>query len=39
MARRASAKSPGAWLRFAKQGAPEETVSKSEVIDCALAHG
>ncbi|MBB5716639.1 YdeI/OmpD-associated family protein [Sphingomonas aerophila] len=33
------ATSPGAWLRFAKQGAPEETVSKSEAIDCALAHG
>lgn len=31
--------SPGAWLRFAKQGAPETTVSKSDAIDCALAHG
>jgi uncharacterized protein YdeI (YjbR/CyaY-like superfamily) len=31
--------SPGAWLRFAKQGAPEQTVSKSDAIDCALAHG
>ncbi len=31
--------SPGAWLRFAKQGAPESTVSKSDAIDCALAHG
>jgi uncharacterized protein YdeI (YjbR/CyaY-like superfamily) len=31
--------SPGAWLRFAKRGAPEATVSKSEAIDCALAHG
>jgi uncharacterized protein YdeI (YjbR/CyaY-like superfamily) len=31
--------SPGAWLKFAKQGAPEPTVSKSEAIDCALAHG
>ncbi len=31
--------SPGAWLRFAKQGAPEPTVSKSDAIDCALAHG
>ena len=30
---------PGAWLRFAKQGAPEPTVSKSDAIDCALAHG
>jgi uncharacterized protein YdeI (YjbR/CyaY-like superfamily) len=29
----------GAWLRFAKQGAPETTVSKSDAIDCALAHG
>jgi uncharacterized protein YdeI (YjbR/CyaY-like superfamily) len=29
----------GAWLRFAKQGAPQATVSKSEAIDCALAHG
>jgi uncharacterized protein YdeI (YjbR/CyaY-like superfamily) len=31
--------SAGAWLRFAKQGAPEATVSKSDAIDCALAHG
>lgn len=31
--------SPGAWLRFARQGAPEPTVSKSDAIDCALAHG
>ena len=31
--------SPGAWLRFAKQGAPEPTVSKSDAIDGALAHG
>jgi uncharacterized protein YdeI (YjbR/CyaY-like superfamily) len=30
---------PGAWLRFAKQGAPVSTVSKSDAIDCALAHG
>ena len=30
---------PGAWLRFAKQGAPEATVSKSDAIDCALAYG
>lgn len=29
----------GAWLRFARQGAPEATVSKSDAIDCALAHG
>jgi uncharacterized protein YdeI (YjbR/CyaY-like superfamily) len=31
--------SPGAWLRFAKQGAPKSTVSKSDAIDCALAYG
>jgi len=31
--------SRGAWLRFAKQGAPESTVSKSDAIDCALAYG
>jgi uncharacterized protein YdeI (YjbR/CyaY-like superfamily) len=29
----------GAWFRFAKQGAPESTVSKSDAIDCALAFG
>jgi uncharacterized protein YdeI (YjbR/CyaY-like superfamily) len=29
----------GAWLRFAKQGAPDSTVSKSDAIDCALAYG
>ncbi len=29
----------GAWLRFAKQGAPETTVSKSDAIDRALAYG
>jgi hypothetical protein len=29
----------GAWLRFAKKGAPEQTISKSDAIDCALAHG
>jgi uncharacterized protein YdeI (YjbR/CyaY-like superfamily) len=29
----------GAWLRFAKQGAPERTIAKSEAIDCALAYG
>lgn len=33
------ATSPGAWLRFAKNGAVEITVSKSDAIDCALAHG
>ena len=31
--------SAGAWLRFAKQSAPEATLSKSDAIDCALAHG
>lgn len=31
--------SQGVWLRFAKRGAPETTVSKTEAIDCALAHG
>jgi uncharacterized protein YdeI (YjbR/CyaY-like superfamily) len=30
---------PGAWLRFAKQEAPEATDSKSDAIDCALAYG
>ncbi|HEY2709055.1 MAG TPA: YdeI/OmpD-associated family protein [Caulobacteraceae bacterium] len=30
---------PGAWLRFAKKGAPAPTISKSDAIDCALAHG
>lgn len=29
----------GAWLRFAKAGAPEHTLSKSDAIDCALVHG
>lgn len=29
----------GAWLRFAKKGAAEQTVSKSDAIDSALAHG
>jgi uncharacterized protein YdeI (YjbR/CyaY-like superfamily) len=31
--------SRGVWLRFAKSGAAEITVSKSDAIDCALAHG
>ena len=31
--------SDGVWLRFAKRGAAEITVSKSDAIDCALAHG
>ena len=30
---------PGAWLTFAKAGAPELTLSKSDAIDSALAHG
>jgi len=29
----------GAWLKFAKKGAPEATISKSNAIDCALAYG
>ncbi len=29
----------GAWLKFAKAGAMEATLSKSDAIDCALAHG
>ena len=33
------ATSPGTWRSFAKQGASEETISKSDAIDCALAHG
>jgi uncharacterized protein YdeI (YjbR/CyaY-like superfamily) len=31
--------SAGAWLAFAKSGAPEATLSKSDAIDSALAHG
>lgn len=30
---------PGAWLKFAKAGAPEPTLSKSDAIDSALAYG
>jgi uncharacterized protein YdeI (YjbR/CyaY-like superfamily) len=30
---------PGLWLRFAKKGAPEPTLTKSEAIDAALCHG
>lgn len=33
------ADAPGAWLRFAKKGAPEATISKSDAIDSALAYG
>ena len=29
----------GAWLKFAKLGAPESTLSKSDAIDSALAYG
>jgi uncharacterized protein YdeI (YjbR/CyaY-like superfamily) len=31
--------SPGAWIRFAKKGAPEASLAKAEAIDSALAHG
>src|SRR5580700_9497554 len=31
--------SQGAWLKFAKKGAAEATISKSDAIDLALAHG
>ena len=30
---------PGLWLRLAKKGAPERTLTKSEAIDAALCHG
>ena len=29
----------GAWIKFAKKGAVETTISKSDAIDVALAHG
>jgi uncharacterized protein YdeI (YjbR/CyaY-like superfamily) len=29
----------GAWLRFARQGASEQTIAKAEAIECALAYG
>jgi uncharacterized protein YdeI (YjbR/CyaY-like superfamily) len=29
----------GVWLRFSRKGAPETTMTKSDAIDCALAHG
>ena len=32
-------KAIGAWLKFAKAGAPETTITKSDAIDSALAHG
>ena len=31
--------SPGAWLKFSKKGALEVTISKSDAVDIALAHG
>jgi uncharacterized protein YdeI (YjbR/CyaY-like superfamily) len=31
--------SQGAWLKFAKKGAAEATLTKSDAIDLALAHG
>ena len=31
--------SQGAWLKFARKGAAEATISKSDAIDLALAHG
>jgi uncharacterized protein YdeI (YjbR/CyaY-like superfamily) len=31
--------SQGAWLKFPKKGAAEATISKSDAIDLALAHG
>lgn len=31
--------SPGAWLKFSKKGALDGTISKSNAIDIALAHG
>jgi uncharacterized protein YdeI (YjbR/CyaY-like superfamily) len=34
-----TADAEGAWLRFAKQGAPEQTITKTEAIDCALSYG
>jgi uncharacterized protein YdeI (YjbR/CyaY-like superfamily) len=34
-----SEKAVGAWLKFAKAGAPETTIAKSDAIDSALAHG
>jgi uncharacterized protein YdeI (YjbR/CyaY-like superfamily) len=30
---------PGLWLKFAKKGAPAQTLSKLEAIDAALCHG
>jgi uncharacterized protein YdeI (YjbR/CyaY-like superfamily) len=36
---RRKAQSPGLWLRLAKRGAPERTLTRSEAIDAALCHG
>jgi uncharacterized protein YdeI (YjbR/CyaY-like superfamily) len=30
---------PGLWLKLAKKGAPQRTLTKSEAIDIALCHG
>jgi uncharacterized protein YdeI (YjbR/CyaY-like superfamily) len=30
---------PGIWLRLAKKGAPEQTLTRAEAIDAALCHG
>ena len=30
---------PGVWVKFAKKGAPEATLTKAEAIDAALCHG
>jgi uncharacterized protein YdeI (YjbR/CyaY-like superfamily) len=30
---------PGLWLKLAKKGAPEPTLTKTEAIDAALCHG
>jgi uncharacterized protein YdeI (YjbR/CyaY-like superfamily) len=30
---------PGLWLKLAKKGAPEPTLTRSEAIDAALCHG
>lgn len=32
-------KAVGAWLKFAKAGAPQTTITRSDAIDSALAHG
>jgi uncharacterized protein YdeI (YjbR/CyaY-like superfamily) len=33
------ATAPGLWLKLAKKGSPEPTLTKSEAIDAALCHG